>query len=144
MGFSVAAAAAILFAGALVCFSIVVGSVQTASDQVREARGHDDARTADRLNSRITLTNGTSNGTAVDLNLTNNGSVVIHVRALEVLLNGTLYSGNITLRTVDGSSATNLWSPGQTLHLVVSAAVAAPAAVKLVTDTGYEFYGTVS
>ncbi len=144
MGFSVAAAAAIIFAGALVCFSIVVESVQTASDTVREARGHDDARTADRMNSHIALTNGTANGTAVDMNFTNDGSVVIHVRSLEVLLNGTLYTGNITLRTVAGSSATNLWVPGQTLNLVVAAAVAAPASVKLVADTGYEFYGTVN
>lgn len=144
MGFSVAAAAAILFAGSLVSFTIVLHSVETASESLRDARAQEDARTLERLNTRIGLVNGSANGTALDLNLTNNGSVVIHLRTLEILVNGTLYSGNITLREVNGVSATNLWVPGQTLHLAVAAPVAAPAAVKIVTDTGYEFFGTVS
>lgn len=144
MGFSVAAAAAILFAGGLVCFSVVVASVETASESVRQAREREDARTLDRAHSNIGLLNGTANGTALDLNLTNNGSVVIHVRTLEVLVNGTLLTANITLRAVDGQNATNLWAPGQTLHLVVRSSAGAPATVKLVTDTGFAFFGKVS
>jgi archaellum component FlaF (FlaF/FlaG flagellin family) len=144
LGFSVAAAAAILFAGSLLCFSIVVESVQSAAESVREARARDNARTADRLNTHMALVSGSANGTVVDMNLTNDGSVVVHVRTLEVLVNGTLYTGNITLRTVEGSNATNLWAPGQVLHLVVDAAVAAPAGVKIVADTGFEFFGTVN
>lgn len=144
MGFSVAAAAAILFAGSLVSFTIVLQSVESASESLRDARAGEDARTMDRLNTRITLVNGSANGTAVDLNLTNSGSVVIHVRALEVLVNGTLYTQNITLRAVDGVAQTDLWVPGQTLRLVVDAPVAAPAGVKVVTETGYEFFGTVT
>ena len=144
MGFSVAAAAAILFAGGLVCFSVVVESVQKATDDVREARAREEARALDLAHSEMDLINGTANGTAVELNLTNNGSVTIHVRSLDVLLNGTLYTANITLREVDGKNATNLWAPGETLHLIIAAAVAAPVTVKIVTDTGFEFSVKVS
>src|SRR6476661_8309323 len=114
MGFSVAAAAAILFAGGLVCFSVVIQAVTHANDDLRDAHLAEDQRTQERLDSHITLVNGTANGTVIDMNLTNDGSSVIHVGTLGVLVNGTLYTSNITTRTVDGSSATNLWAPGQT------------------------------
>lgn len=144
MGFSVAAAAAILFAGAIVSFAILAESVKTANETVHEAQGLEGARVADALNTRISLINGSANGTIVDLNLTNNGSVVIHVRALEILVNGTLYTGSITLSAVAGSTSTNLWAPGQVLRLTVGAPVPGPASVKIVTETGYTFQGTVS
>lgn len=143
MGFSVAAAAAILFAGGLVSFAVIVESVETASQDIREAQAKQDLRVADALNTRIALLNGTNNGTAFDLNLSNNGSVVIHVRSLDVLINGTLYTGAVTMRAVDGSNATNLWAPGQVLRLSVQASVPSPAMVKVVTETGYTFQGQV-
>jgi len=144
MGFSVAAAAAILFAGAILSFAIVLESMESASDTVRDARTRDDERRLAQLNTHISLINGTANGIAIELNLTNNGSSVIHVNAIDVLVNGTLYTQSITLRAVDGVSGTGLWSPGQTLHLVVAAPVGAPAQVKIVTEVGFEFYAKVS
>ena len=144
MGFSVAAAAAILFAGAILSFAIVLESIQAASETVRDARARDDDRRFAQLNTHITLVNGSANGTIIDLNLTNNGSSVIHVNTIDVLVNGSLYTQNITLRTVDGVAGTSLWSPGQTLHLLVAAPFGAPAEVKLVTEVGFEFYAKVS
>jgi archaellum component FlaF (FlaF/FlaG flagellin family) len=144
MGFSVAAAAAILFAGAILSFAIVLESIEAASDTVADARTRDDERRLAQLNTHISLVNGTANGTVVDLNLTNNGSSVIHINRIDVLVNGTLYTENITLKAVDGVSGTGLWSPGQTLHLQVAAPVGAPASVKIVTEVGYEFYVRVS
>lgn len=144
MGFSVAAAAAILFAGAIVCFSVVMQAVDTANADLRDAQAAEDARIRERLDSRVTMVNGTANGTVVDLNLSNEGSSTIHVKSLDILLNGTVYSLNITTAAVDGSTATNLWAPGQTLRLVVAAAVTGPATLRLITDTGYAFVGTVN
>ncbi len=144
MGFSVAAAAAILFAGGLVSFAVIVESVETASQDIRDAQAKQDLRVAEALNTRIALVNGSANGTALDLNLSNNGSVVIHVRSLDVLVNGTLSTSAVTLRAVAGSSATNLWAPGQVLRLTVQASVPAPAMVKIVTESGYTFQGQVS
>lgn len=144
MGFSVAAAAAILFAGGLVCFSVVMQAMTHANEDVRDAKVAEEQRVQERLDSKISITNGTANGTVVDVNLTNAGSSTIHVRSLDVLVNGTLYTLNITTRAVDGSSATNLWAPGQTLHLVLSAPVSGPATLKIVTDAGYAFVGTVN
>lgn len=144
MGFSVAAAAAILFAGGLVSFAVIVGSMETARESLRDAEAKEDTRVAQAQNTRIALVNGSANGTAVDLNVSNNGSVVIHVRSLDVLVNGTLYTGAVTLRAVDGSTATNLWAPGQVLRMIVQAPVGAPASVRLVTESGYTFQGTVS
>lgn len=144
MGFSVAAAAAILFAGAILSFAIVLESIESASETVRDARAADDERRLAQLNTHISLLNGSANGSVVDLNLTNNGSVVIHINTLDLLVNGTLYTQNITLKTVDGVGGTGLWSPGQTLHLTIAAPVGAPATVKIVTEVGYEFYAKVS
>jgi len=144
MGFSVAAAAAILFAGAILSFAVIVESIQGASDTVRDARARDDERRVALLNTRISFLNGSTNLPSLEVNLTNNGSTVIHVKTLDVLVNGTLYTSSITLREVDGISTTSLWAPGQTLHLVVGASVGAPATLKIVTDVGYEFYVVVN
>jgi flagellar protein FlaF len=144
MGFSVAAAAAIIFAGGLLCFSIVLHAVDTSNGDLRDARAAEEARLKEKLDSQVTILNGTANGTVVDINFTNSGSTVIHAKTFDVLLNGSLYTANVTTRTVDGSSVTNVWAPGQTLHLVVAAPVSGPANIKLVTDAGYTFTGTVS
>jgi flagellar protein FlaF len=144
MGFSVAAAAAILFAGGLVCLSTFMGAVNTANDDLRDAKLGEDARLRERLDTSIAIINGSANGTAVFLNLTNSGSSVIHVMTLDVLVNGTLYTQNITTREVNGIAATNLWAPGQTLRLVIAAPASTPATVKLVADSGYAFVGTVT
>src|SRR5690242_14232936 len=118
--------------------------MDSAQQDVRDARAVEDRRGEDLANTRINLVNGTANGTAIDMNLTNNGSVIIHVNSLEVLVNGTLYSASVTLKAVNGATGTNLWAPSQTLRLVVAAPVAGPAGVRLITDTGYAFQGTVS
>lgn len=144
MGFSVAAAAAIIFAGGLVCLSVVMQAVDSAKDDLRDAQALEAARTKERLDSKVSLVNGTANGTVVDLNLTNNGSTIVHAQTLDVIINGTVYTTNVTTRTVDGVSATNLWAPGQTLHLVIQAPVNGTATVRLVTDVGYTFVGTVT
>lgn len=144
MGFSVAAAAAILFAGTIVAFTTVVASIEQAGDSLREAQERSDAKRLDLLNTRISLVNGSTNGTAVDLNLTNNGSTTIHAKRIEVLINGTLATANTTLREVEGINSTDLWLPGQTLRLVVATTAGAPVAVKIVTDSGYAFYTKVS
>lgn len=144
MGFSVAAAAAILFAGAILSFAIVLESIESASETVRDAQASDDERRLAQLNTHISLLNGSANGSVVDLNLTNNGSSVIHINTIDLLVNGTLYTPNITMKTVDGVSGTGLWSPGQTLRLTIAAPVGAPATVKIVTEVGYEFYAKVS
>src|SRR5882672_109200 len=102
MGFSVAAAAAILFAGAILSFAVIVESIQGASDTVRDARARDDERRVALLNTRISFLNGSTNLPSLEVNLTNNGSTVIHVKTLDVLVNGTLYTSSITLREVDG------------------------------------------
>lgn len=144
MGFSVAAAAAIIFAGGLVCFSVVMQAVSSAQDDVQEAQALEAARLKERTDSRMSIVNGTANGTVVDLNLTNSGSTTIHSQTLDIMVNGTLYTANVTARTVDGVSATNLWAAGQTLHLVIQAPVNGTATVRIVTDVGYTFVGTVS
>src|SRR6267142_3611185 len=126
MGFSVAAAAAILFAGEILSFAVVLESIESASDAVRDARARDDDRRVALLNTRISFLNGTANAPAMEVNLTNNGSTVIHLNTIDVLVNGTLYTSAITLRAVDGATTTSLWAPGQTLHLVVATPVGAP------------------
>jgi len=144
VGFSVAAAAAIVFTGAVISFAILQGSLQSASDQVQEAQESQVSHQQDLLNTRISLLNGTANGTVFDLNLTNAGSTVIHKGSIDLVINGTLVTANITNATVDGVAASNLWAPGQTLRLIGTSLVVGPADIKLVTDNGYEFYGQVS
>ncbi len=143
MGFSVAAAAAILFAGAVVSFAILAGSMQQAADATREAEDVARERSMELAGTQVAIVNGTANGSVVELNLTNSGSSVIHVDTIEVLVNGTLRTANITLREVDGVQATALWAPGQVLHLVVEAPEGPTATLKLVTDSGFSFYGQV-
>jgi archaellum component FlaF (FlaF/FlaG flagellin family) len=143
MGFSVAAAAAILFAGAVVCFSILAGSVQQASDAVREADQAARERARDLSATQVSFDNGTANGSVVDLNLTNTGSALIHVDTMDVMVNGTMATGAVTLREVDGVSGTGLWAPGQVLHLVLLYPAGPGSSVKIVTDSGFSFYAQV-
>ena len=144
MGFSVAAAAAIIFAGGLVCVSVVMQAVESARDDVSDAEALEAGRLKERTDTVIAFMNGTANGTVTDLNLTNNGSTVIHAQAIDVVINGTVYTMNITNRSVDGITGTNLWAPGQTLRLTVQAPVSGPATVRIITDVGYTFVGKVN
>jgi len=143
MGFSVAAAAAILFAGAVVSFSILAGSIQQASDAMREAEEAARERALELAGTQVSLESASANGTVVELNLTNSGSSVIHIDTMDVLVNGTLRTANITLRQVDGVAGTSLWAPGQVLRLAVQAPEGPAATVKLVTDSGFSFYAQV-
>jgi archaellum component FlaF (FlaF/FlaG flagellin family) len=143
MGFSVAAAAAILFAGAVVSFSILAGSIQQANDAVRGAEEAARERAQEVASTGITLLNGTANGTAIELNFTNSGSSVLHVDGLDIVVNGTLRTSAVTLREVDGVAATTLWAPGQVLHLRLTAPEGPTASIKLVADNGYALYGQV-
>jgi archaellum component FlaF (FlaF/FlaG flagellin family) len=143
VGFSVAAAAAIIFAGAVVSFTVLATAVQQSADSMREAQDAARARGSDLAGTLVTYTNGTANGTAVELNLTNAGSSVIHVDTMDVLVDGALHTADITLREVDGVSGTALWAPGQVLHLRLQVPAGPTAGVKIVAENGYTFYAQV-
>lgn len=140
MGFSVAAAAAILFAGAVVSFSILASSIQQSADTLREAEDAARDRALDLAGTQISYANGTANGSFVELNFTNTGSSVIHVDTLDIMVNGTMATGALTVREVDGVSGTALWAPGQVLHLALVYPAGPGSSVKLVTDSGFSFY----
>lgn len=143
MGFSVAAAAAILFAGAVVSFSILAGSIQQSAEDMRQAEEAARERSQELAVTQVAYANGTANGTFVDLNFTNTGSTVIHVDTLDVMVNGTVATGALTVREVDGVADTALWAPGQVLHLAMIYPAGPGASVRLVTDSGFSFYAQV-
>ncbi|MFW5924217.1 MAG: fla cluster protein FlaF [archaeon] len=147
MGFSVSASTAIIFIAALVSVGMLYTSAYNGFESVSDATIDQHERALDTQNTAINVTNVThdTSGTTDYVNVTveNEGSNALHVSSTDVLLNGT-YVESFDSRTVEttdqaytvSENGTDLWLPGETLHVSIHQNVSKPFEVKVVSDLG--------
>lgn len=126
----------ILFLGVLVSASVLVPAAEHAFEEVSDARDGRSERLLDRRNSGVGVANVTCDEGDATLNVSvnNTGSVTLAVSETDVLVDGTLRTGDAA--TVGGVADRSLWLPGETLTVTVSGVACAPDRVKVVAGTG--------
>jgi flagellar protein FlaF len=134
VGFGVSGATAIVFLGLFIAAGTMFTTTATTFEQVDEARDDRQEQLLDRRNTAITVTSAVYNNTTSTLNLSvvNEGSTTLSVNGTTVLVDNE-YTPTASAR-VDGTAATDLWEPGETMALNVS--TAEPTRVKVVTEYG--------
>lgn len=142
MGFSVSGATVVLFLGMVVSLGIAYSGAFNAFEQVDDAY-HDDAdRLLEQKNTAIEVANVSWNGTdRLTVEVENTGSTSLSVSDTDLLVDNA-YQETFVTRTVGGNPDTDLWLPGETLTLTVTADQE-PTRVKVVTETGVSATGVV-
>jgi len=136
LGFSVSGSAAIVFVGIFLAFSTAYTASTNGFERVNDAQSAVDDEALERQNTALNITNATydsGNGTLI-LDVDNEGAAELSVEAVDLLVDNT-YRDNFTARRVDGDAATDLWLPGERLHLEVSLPTR-PTRVKVVSGPG--------
>lgn len=141
MGFSVSASAAVIFVGLVVVFTTVYPAVDNGFERLTDARQDDADRLLAQQNTAIDVTNVTYDGGSNTLIVTanNTGSTTVSLSDTDLIVDNEYYEGT---RTVEGSSATDLWQPGETLTVEVTVSPA-PDRVRLVAEHGVADGGAV-
>lgn len=135
MGFSVSGATAIIFLAMFVSFGIAYSAAYNGFERVTDAESDHDDRMLDRRNTAldITATNYSDGNLTVAVN--NTGSTALDVTDTDVLVDGSYVTAANLTADVNGDTETDLWLPGETLHLDISVQPK-PTRVKVVTETG--------
>jgi len=140
MGFSVSASAAVIFLAAFLAFGTLYTTASNGYDQVQGARHAAAERALAQSNTAIRLDNATYGSGRVSLNVTNTGTTALSVNDTDVVLDNALAVSPAT--DVNGDATTDVWLPGETLHVVVTVS-SKPTRVKVVTGNGVAVEGAI-
>ena len=117
MGLSISVSAAIIFIGTVIVFGNLLGACDNFEQALVDAQRDSNERENGVLHDRISISSVDVDDRTVSL--ANEGSETIHITSLDLFLNGTLSNDAIASMSVNGSSNTKLWFPGETLVLTV-------------------------
>ncbi len=136
LGFSVSGSAAIIFVGVFLAFSTAYTASSNGLEQMNDARSAVDDEALERQNTAISITNATYNDSTgtLTVDVVNEGSTELSVGVVDVLVDNT-YRTNISVQEVAGDAETDLWLPGERLHLELSVP-SPPNRVKIVSGPG--------
>lgn len=135
MGFSTIGASVIIFAGILLFSYTLTNHLFEAQRDYNKAIDEDRDRQDFIRHTNMTMSNGNHGFGKLHLNMTNNGDTVLDVSVMAILLDGTWATDDVDTWTVNGGT-TNMWAPGQTLYMRITAA-AEPSRAYLVAESGH-------
>ena len=137
MGFSVSGATAVLFVGLLVGAATLYPAVDRYAERRSDAMDADNERILTQQNTAIETVNTTYNASTEELQITvqNTGASTLSVSETDVLVDGGYVQSSARNSTVDGSATTDIWAPGQTLTVTLTASTE-PNRVKVVSGPG--------
>jgi flagellar protein FlaF len=136
LGFSVSGSAAIVFVGLFLAFSTAYTASANGFERVADARSAVDEESLERQNTAIAVTNATydAGNDTLRVDATNEGTTALRVDAVDVIVDNA-YRDDFADRRVAGNASTDLWLPGERLHLELTA-TERPNRVKLVSGPG--------
>lgn len=133
MGFSVSGSTALLFVALLIGFGMFQSAATNGVERVNDARAASGERLLEQRNTAINVTSVSYNATTDELSVrvNNTGSTTLSVSAVDLLVDNEYVTPTTT---VEGSSSTDVWLPGETL--VANATVEPATRIKVVTGPG--------
>ena len=136
MGFSVSGSAAIIFAAMFIAFGMWHTAATNGFERVSDAQEEDADRLLAQQNTAIVIDSAVADTGAGETRIraTNTGSTELSLNETDVLVDNEYHDGWQGNATLDGTSGTDLWLPGEQLEFNVS--VGSAAQVKVVTETG--------
>lgn len=139
MGFSVSGSAALIFLGFLATFGMVYTATSNGYEQVSDANADVREHLLDQQNTALNITNATFAGNdTLHVYVNNTGSTTLSVAETDVIVDNEYLTG-FDYQRVDGATETDLWLPGETLHVrytYTPALETPPSRVRVVTATG--------
>jgi flagellar protein FlaF len=137
MGFSVSGSAAIIFAGMILAFGILYGSVSDGFERVSDAQESRADDALDTGNTAINITSAEYDGTDDRLTVLveNTGATGIGLNETDFLVENDYITDWRASATVENQSDTRLWLPGEQLNITIRTSDV-PARVTVVTGTG--------
>jgi flagellar protein FlaF len=136
LGFSISGSAAIIFVGLFLAFSTAYTASANGFERVSDARSAVNDEALERQNTELSITNVTydAGNDTLTVEAVNEGSVGLSVGGVDLLVDNR-YRSNYTARRVAGNATTDLWLPGERLHVELNASTT-PSRVKLVSGPG--------
>lgn len=139
MGFSVSGSAAIIFLGFLAAFGIAFTSASNGFEKVDSANQNVKDRLLQQQNTEIEITNTTfANNDTIHIHVNNTGATTLSVNDTDFLVDN-IYLTGFDYQKVDGQTGTNVWLPGERIHVKYtysSNQSTPPKRVKVVTGNG--------
>ena len=131
MGFSVSGATALLLVAVFISLGIVSTAATNGLELMNDAYHADADQTLDRQNTAVSMRIHACS--PLNLSVKNTGTTALHLSDTDVLIDNTYANWSDLTHEVDGNESTDLWLPGQTLHVNGSTA---SNRVKVVTGPG--------
>ena len=143
MGFSVSGSFAIIAVGTFIAVGMFYGAASNGTEIVTESQ---QAAFDDRLeqqNTDINITGAEYNTSLATntlvLDIKNTGATALSVSQTDYIVDNAFIShASVSAESVDGDTATDLWLPGETLHVEITEGTlgTAPDRVHIVTGPG--------
>jgi flagellar protein FlaF len=136
LGFSVSGSAAIIFVGIFLAFSTAYTASANGFENVSDATSDVEDQALERQNTALSVANATydAGNDTLSVDVVNEGSTTLSVNGTDLLVDNT-YRDDYAVRRVAGDNSTDLWLPGEQLHLEISASTK-PTRVKVVSGPG--------
>lgn len=136
MGFSVSGSAAIIFVAIFLAFSTAYTASANGFERMTDAKTAVDEEALERQNTALSVANVTYDGgtDTLSVDVVNEGTTGLSVNATDLLVDNA-YRDNFTARRVGGDNSTDLWLPGEQLHLELTTPTR-PDRVKIVSGPG--------
>lgn len=136
MGFSVSSAAAIVFISLFVVVGMVFSAASNSTEKVNDAKRAMSDNHLGQENTGLEIVSKSWDGSTLTLEVNNTGAEAMSLDQAELLVdNDHVPQSSFAVLTVDGQSDTDLWLPGETLHVEVSLSET-PSRVKVVGAHG--------
>jgi len=136
LGFSVSGSAAIIFVGIFLAFSTAYTASANGFERVSDANSAVDEEALERQNTALSVANATydAGNDTLAVDVVNEGTTTLSVNATDLLVDNT-YRDDYAVRRVGADNSTDLWLPGERLHLEVTTPTQ-PNRVKIVSGPG--------
>lgn len=135
MGFSVSAAAAIVFTGLFIAFGMWYGASYNSFERISEAQADRSERVLETKNVEIELVTAEYAGTTLTVDVNNTGAATVALNDTDVLVDNEYESGWRDGATVGSDGSTWLWEAGEQLTVGITRATQ-PARVRVTTAGG--------
>jgi flagellar protein FlaF len=135
MGFSVSGSAAIIFVGLFIAFGMWYTASANTLEQVTDAQEQRADGTLAEKNTAIEIATTNYSTDTLTVTVNNTGTTTLSLNQTDLVVDNAYQQDWQADATVDGNSATDLWTGGETLAIEITL-TQPPSQVKIITEHG--------